>query len=113
MRRHAGAEPGKRVFPMVGERSTFPANRSGWPPTLSHPHTEMSVDRSVLSQILDDLRAQRSSVSMDMRAAFQADPQRFSRFSAKQGDMLLDWSKCAVDDTTMALLGKVADACGV
>jgi len=71
------------------------------------------VDRSAFSQILDDLRAQRSSVSMDMRAAFQADPQRFSRFSARQGDMLLDWSKCAVDDTTMALLGKVADACGV
>jgi glucose-6-phosphate isomerase len=73
----------------------------------------MSVDRSAFSQILDDLRAQRSSVSMDMRAAFQADPQRFSRFSARQGDMLLDWSKCAVDDTTMALLGKLADACGV
>nr|WP_210307281.1 glucose-6-phosphate isomerase [Aquamicrobium lusatiense] len=73
----------------------------------------MSVDRSAFSQFLDDLRAQRSSVSMDMRAAFQADPQRFSRFSARQGDMLLDWSKCAVDDATMALLGKLAKACGV
>jgi glucose-6-phosphate isomerase len=73
----------------------------------------MSVDRSAFSQILDDLRAQRSTVSMDMRAAFQADPQRFSRFSARQGDMLLDWSKCAVDDATMALLGKLAKACGV
>ncbi|MBB6011494.1 glucose-6-phosphate isomerase [Aquamicrobium lusatiense] len=71
------------------------------------------MDRSAFSQFLDDLRAQRSSVSMDMRAAFQADPQRFSRFSARQGDMLLDWSKCAVDDATMALLGKLAKACGV
>ncbi len=50
---------------------------------------------------------------MDMRAAFQADPQRFDRFSASEGDMLLDWSKCAVDATAMALLGKLAEACGV
>ena len=38
----------------------------------------------------------------DMRAAFATDPERFSRHSARLDDMLLDWSKCRVDGTTLA-----------
>ncbi|BCH13253.1 glucose-6-phosphate isomerase [Mesorhizobium sp. L-2-11] len=45
-----------------------------------------------------------------MREAFAADPQRFEKFSASDGDLLLDWSKCAVDAQTMDLLEKLAAA---
>ncbi len=46
----------------------------------------------------------------DMRKAFANDPQRFKSFSRTQDDMLLDWSKCAVDADTMGLLGELAEA---
>lgn len=48
-----------------------------------------------------------------MRAAFASDPQRFERYSLKLDDLLLDWSKCRINDTTMALLKNLAVACGV
>jgi glucose-6-phosphate isomerase len=50
---------------------------------------------------------------MDMRGVFAADPARFSRFSASDGDLLLDWSKCAVDARTMELLEELAKAADV
>lgn len=49
----------------------------------------------------------------DMRAAFAADPARFSRHSTRLDDMLLDWSKCRVTETTLALLNELARACNV
>ena len=49
----------------------------------------------------------------DMRAAFAADPERFSRFSASLDDLLLDYSKCAVTERTMARLFDVAEAAHV
>ena len=49
----------------------------------------------------------------DMRAAFASDPQRFETFSLTDGDLLLDWSKCAVTGTTMELLAAAAEAAGV
>ncbi|MCP4314540.1 MAG: glucose-6-phosphate isomerase [Hyphomicrobiales bacterium] len=49
----------------------------------------------------------------DMRAAFSADPDRFARFSARLDDLLLDYSKCAVDDTVMGLLQQLADDTGL
>ena len=49
----------------------------------------------------------------DMRAAFRDDPQRFARFSARLDDLLLDWSKCRVNETTMALLAELAKLAGV
>ena len=49
----------------------------------------------------------------DMRAAFAADPERFAKFSAVDGDLLLDWSKCAVTEKTMELLAAAAQAAGV
>ena len=48
-----------------------------------------------------------------LRDAFAADPQRFSRFSAGLDDLLLDFSKCAVDDETVDLLCDLARAAGV
>ena len=47
----------------------------------------------------------------DMRAAFDADPDRFNRFSAKLDDLLLDYSKCAITEQTMQLLAKLAEDC--
>lgn len=49
----------------------------------------------------------------DMRAAFRDDPQRFDALSARFEDMLLDYSKCAVDRTAMDLLLALAGAAGV
>ena len=37
----------------------------------------------------------------DIRAAFAADPQRFSRFSVTLDDLLFDYSKCAVNDRVL------------
>ncbi|RLP28542.1 glucose-6-phosphate isomerase [Mesorhizobium sp. YM1C-6-2] len=52
-------------------------------------------------------------VPSDMRAAFAADPERFEKFSLADGDLLLDWSKCAVTEKTMELLAAAAAAAGV
>ena len=45
-----------------------------------------------------------------MREAFRADPGRFGAFSLTLDDLLLDWSKCAVDARTMVLLEQAAEA---
>ncbi len=71
------------------------------------------MDKPSFQQQLAALRAHRAATPTDMRAAFAADPGRFARFSASDGDLLLDWSKCAVDQTTMDLLGKLAAAADV
>ena len=39
-----------------------------------------------------------------MRELFAADPKRFKQFSAKAGDILLDYSKNRIDETAMANL---------
>ena len=44
----------------------------------------------------------------DMRATFADDPKRFSRYSLQLDDLLLDWSKCLVDDEALSLLGEMA-----
>ena len=44
----------------------------------------------------------------DMRATFAGDPKRFSRYSLQLDDLLLDWSKCLVDDEALSLLGDLA-----
>ena len=49
----------------------------------------------------------------DMRKAFERDPKRFAEFSAKADDLLLDYSKCAVNTRTMALLAALAKATDV
>ena len=57
---------------------------------------------------LSALRDHLEDAPKDMRAAFAADPDRFAKFSASDGDLLLDWSKCAVNSTTMDLLERLA-----
>ena len=48
-----------------------------------------------------------------MRELFKADPKRFSQFSARAGDILLDYSKNRIDKTAMANLIALAKAAGV
>ncbi len=59
------------------------------------------------------LRAHLPHVPRDINAAFATDPTRFERFSAAEGDLLLDWSKCALDATAMQLLEGLALAAGL
>jgi len=68
------------------------------------------VDQSSFDKQLAILREQRAAAKGTMREAFAADPKRFEKFSATDGDLLLDWSKCAVDADTMAMLEKLAAA---
>jgi glucose-6-phosphate isomerase len=68
------------------------------------------VDQSAFQKQLAALRDHRAAAPASMRQAFAADPQRFEKFSAADGDLLLDWSKCAVDAVTMDLLEKLAKA---
>ena len=49
----------------------------------------------------------------DMRKAFASDPGRFGAFSLTFDDLLLDWSRCAVNAATMGLLEKAAAAADV
>jgi glucose-6-phosphate isomerase len=48
-----------------------------------------------------------------LRQLFAEDPQRFARFSAQAGDLLLDYSKNRVDVEAMAALFELARATGV
>ena len=68
------------------------------------------MDQSSFDKQLAALRDQRAAAKGTMREAFAADPKRFETFSATDGDLLLDWSKCAVDANTMTMLEKLADA---
>ena len=47
----------------------------------------------------------RDTNATDIRAAFAADPTRFSRYSTSLGDFLFDYSKCAVNDAVLEALG--------
>ncbi|OBQ67753.1 glucose-6-phosphate isomerase [Mesorhizobium erdmanii] len=68
------------------------------------------MDKSAFQKQLAALRDHRAAAPASMRQAFAADPQRFQTFSATDGDLLLDWSKCAVDAIAMDLLQKLASA---
>ena len=49
----------------------------------------------------------------DIRAAFAADPNRFSTYSTALDDLLFDYSKCAVNEDVLAGLEALAAAAGV
>ncbi|MEQ1939670.1 glucose-6-phosphate isomerase [Mesorhizobium sp. CN5-321] len=76
-------------------------------------HQEPDVDRTAFAKQLTALKAHRDALPTDMRAVFAADPGRFGRFSVNDGDLLLDYSKCAVDQKAMTMLGELAAAAGV
>ncbi|MBX3569330.1 MAG: glucose-6-phosphate isomerase [Rhizobiaceae bacterium] len=62
---------------------------------------------------LDAVVKHGANVPSDMRKAFADNPGRFADFSLSDGDLLIDWSKCAVDATAMRLLEALAHAAGV
>ena len=65
-------------------------------------------------KVLADLKAHhRKGAPTDMRRAFERDPGRFAGFSATADNMLLVYSKCAVNSRTMKLLASLAKACNV
>jgi len=64
-------------------------------------------DTSV-STALAALRAHMDTVPKNLRDAFANDPARFEKLSLVEGDLLFDWSKCAVTEETMQLLEKLA-----
>ena len=70
------------------------------------------ADKSFASA-LSALRKNRADGPKSMRKAFVKDPARFASFSVLDGDLLLDWSKCAVTVKTMGLLERLADAAGL
>ncbi|MET0172386.1 MAG: glucose-6-phosphate isomerase, partial [Agrobacterium vaccinii] len=53
------------------------------------------------------------TAATDLRAAFAADANRFEQFSVRFDDLLMDYSKCAVNDEVQALLEKLAIEGGV
>ena len=55
----------------------------------------------------------RDTNATDIRAAFAADPDRFSRYSTTLGDFLFDYSKCAVNDAVLDALEALAKDAGV
>lgn len=67
-----------------------------------------------MQAIVQDLKATVAKTNAtDIRAAFAADSGRFAKFSATFDDLLMDYSKTAVNDEIMVLLEKLADAGGV
>jgi len=71
------------------------------------------VTNASFKAALDALNEQHGRAPSNMRAAFAADPGRFAAFSLTDDDLLLDWSKCAVDAETMRLLAELAAAADV
>ncbi|GAJ94677.1 glucose-6-phosphate isomerase [Agrobacterium rhizogenes] len=67
-----------------------------------------------MNALVDQLKSTAAaSKATDIRAAFAADPKRFSRFSASFDDLLMDYSKTAVNDEILTLLEKLATDGGV
>lgn len=67
-----------------------------------------------MQAILDKLTsAVAATHAEDLRAAFAADPQRFSHFSVTLGDLLMDYSKCAVNGEVLDLLEELVTTAGV
>ncbi|WP_037079330.1 glucose-6-phosphate isomerase [Neorhizobium vignae] len=67
-----------------------------------------------MQAIVQDLKSTVAKANAtDIRAAFAADSGRFAKFSATFDDLLMDYSKTAVNDEIMVLLEKLAEAGGV
>ncbi|AYG65102.1 MULTISPECIES: glucose-6-phosphate isomerase [unclassified Rhizobium] len=67
-----------------------------------------------MNALVDQLKSTASATkAADIRAAFAADSSRFSRFSASVDDLLMDYSKTAVNDEILALLEKLAAEGGI
>jgi len=63
-----------------------------------------------MQAIVEQLKKAAAETSAtDIRAAFAADADRFSRFSVSLDDLLMDYSKTAVNERCLALLYELAD----
>ncbi|RST87184.1 glucose-6-phosphate isomerase [Aquibium carbonis] len=72
------------------------------------------MDRTAFSGVLAALKLHAGTQApQDLRVAFALDPSRFDRFSLRLDDMLVDWSKTAVDARAMDLLAGLARAAGL
>ena len=72
------------------------------------------MDRTAFAGVLAALKLHAGTQApQDLRAAFAAEPGRFDRFSLRLDDLLLDWSKTAVDVRAMDLLAGLAAAAGL
>ncbi|MEJ8474779.1 glucose-6-phosphate isomerase [Roseibium algae] len=66
------------------------------------------------SDIVKKLTAHASSFKeRPLRAHFAEDGKRFSKLSARHGDMMIDFSKCQIDETGLNLLVELAQGAGV
>ncbi|AXV14314.1 glucose-6-phosphate isomerase [Neorhizobium sp. SOG26] len=67
-----------------------------------------------MQAIIEELKttAARTNAT-DIRAAFAADPGRFDKFSASFDDLVMDYSKTAVNDDVLRLLEQLAETGGV
>ena len=67
-----------------------------------------------IHQALSALRSHRDSGAVtDLRTAFAADTDRARRYAVGLDDLRMDFSKCAVNDESLSLLGELARAAGV
>ncbi|QRY66662.1 glucose-6-phosphate isomerase [Ensifer sp. PDNC004] len=67
-----------------------------------------------MKALVDQLKATAAATNAtDIRAAFAADAERFARFSTTLGDLLFDYSKCAVNDKVLDGLEALAKAAKV
>jgi glucose-6-phosphate isomerase len=67
-----------------------------------------------MQAIVDQLKSTVAATkATDIRAAFAADKNRFSRYTASLDDLLMDYSKTAVNEEIMGLLVKLATEGGV
>ena len=67
-----------------------------------------------MQAIIKDLKTTVSDTNAaDIRAAFAADPDRFRRYSVSLDDLLMDFSKTAVNEEVVALLERLAETAGV
>ena len=67
-----------------------------------------------MEAIVEQLKSTAAAThATDIRAAFATDPARFDRYSARLDDLLMDYSKSAVNGEIIALLLKLAEEAGV
>jgi glucose-6-phosphate isomerase len=66
---------------------------------------------AAVKRVLTQLKTRQREYPLgDMRTAFDKDAHRFDRFSTRLDDLLIDYSKCAVDDICKSMLLELAEA---
>jgi len=63
--------------------------------------------------VIDKLKSRRAEAPLDMRESFRTDPGRASRYRIALDDLMMDFSKCAIDAEVFDLLIDLAKAANV